>query len=306
MNREAYLLGFLKNIQNQNFKKIEIIIIDDHSKDNSIKIIEKYIKKDKRIILLKNKLQRGTFINRNIGVLVSKGKYIIFCDSDDIISKNILNICFKFAEKYNFEMISYKFFWNRIIYGNLITNKPIFKKESALYQFYRGNELNTFDYFIWNKLIKKTIYIRALNSLKNYFLSLFITMGEDFFFIYFLYKETNSFITLNKIGYYYIRNKQSITTSLMSNSKLLIKFRLLFIKFFFENTKNNKYEKDIINLIITRYFKSLGMLLGSSKFYYYKSFLDSNIINKYLNCKFINDENKLLIKKIKNKREKSY
>ncbi len=92
----------------------------------------------------------------------------------------------------------------------------------------------------------------------------------------------------------------------MTKSKLLISFKLLIIKIFFENTKNNKYEKDIINLLISEYFKYLDILLGSYNFYYYKSFFNSNIINNYLNCKFINDENKFFMRKIKNKIEKSY
>ena len=51
-------------------------MIDDYSKDNSINIIENFQKKDKRIILLKNKYNKGTFIARNLGIIYSRGKYI--------------------------------------------------------------------------------------------------------------------------------------------------------------------------------------------------------------------------------------
>ena len=54
-NRERYLFRFLRSIQHQNFKDIEIIFVDDCSKDNSIKKIEEFQKKDKRLILIKNK-----------------------------------------------------------------------------------------------------------------------------------------------------------------------------------------------------------------------------------------------------------
>lgn len=54
-----------------------MIFIDDFSNDNSIKTIENFQKKDKRIVLIKNKKNRGTFINRNLGVLKSKGEYLI-------------------------------------------------------------------------------------------------------------------------------------------------------------------------------------------------------------------------------------
>ena len=53
-NREKYIPKFLKTIQSQTFQHFEIILIDDCSKDNSINLIEEYINKDERIILIKN------------------------------------------------------------------------------------------------------------------------------------------------------------------------------------------------------------------------------------------------------------
>ena len=295
-NRQRYLLRCITNIQNQIFNEIEIIFVDDCSIDNSNKNIEEYIKKDKRIILLKNKINKGTFINRNIGVLYSKGKYIIFCDPDDILSKNILNICYKNAEKYNYELVRYMTSLN-LNKNNLelIENKPKNKKELKLYLFYRNNKLDFYEFNIWNKFIKKIVYIRALNSLNNYALNLYLTYGEDFFLNYFLYKEANSFIFLKKIGYYYIKNSISITENLFSKSYLLTKFRLFIFESFFKNTKNNKYEKDIINLLINRYFRDFKHLVNNPNYY---SFLNSNFINIYLKNKFINNENKYIFQKI--------
>lgn len=59
-------------------------MIDDCSKDNSIRIVESYKNKDNRIRLIKNKQNKGTFISRNIGIIYSKGKYLIVPDPDDI------------------------------------------------------------------------------------------------------------------------------------------------------------------------------------------------------------------------------
>ena len=107
-NRELFLIRFLRTIQCQNFQDIEIIFIDDYSSDNSIKIIEENKKDDERILLLKNKKNKGTFANRNLGALYAKGKYLIIPDPDDIIlNHNILTICYKLAEKYNYEIIRF-------------------------------------------------------------------------------------------------------------------------------------------------------------------------------------------------------
>jgi cellulose synthase/poly-beta-1,6-N-acetylglucosamine synthase-like glycosyltransferase len=83
-NRELLLIRLLRSIQYQIFQDIEIIFVDDYSSDNSIKIIEENKKDDERIILLKNKKNKGTFVNRNLGVLYAKGKYLIIPDPDDM------------------------------------------------------------------------------------------------------------------------------------------------------------------------------------------------------------------------------
>jgi cellulose synthase/poly-beta-1,6-N-acetylglucosamine synthase-like glycosyltransferase len=59
-NKQNYILRFLRSIQNQNFEKIEIILIDDFSEDNTINIIENLQKEDRRIRLLKNRKNKGT------------------------------------------------------------------------------------------------------------------------------------------------------------------------------------------------------------------------------------------------------
>ena len=66
----------------------EIIFIDDYSIDNSFKIINEYSQKDLRIKIIKNKINRGTLYSRIQGALKSKGEYIIFIDSDDIVLKD--------------------------------------------------------------------------------------------------------------------------------------------------------------------------------------------------------------------------
>ena len=89
-NREKYISRFLKIIQSQTFFNIEIILIDDFSQDNSIKLIEECQVNDERILLIKNNIK---FASRNIGALYSNSKYIILPDPDDILGKNIINQC---------------------------------------------------------------------------------------------------------------------------------------------------------------------------------------------------------------------
>ena len=75
--------------------------------------------KNKRIILIKNKKNWGTFVARNLGVLVSKSKYVIIPDPDDILSRNIIRICLKYGEKYNYDIIKFNSYIGN---GKLINN----------------------------------------------------------------------------------------------------------------------------------------------------------------------------------------
>ena len=81
-NVENYLIRCLDSLVNQTLKEIEIICINDGSKDNSLNILEEYAKKDSRIIIL-NQENAGLSAARNAGMEIAKGEYIGFVDSDD-------------------------------------------------------------------------------------------------------------------------------------------------------------------------------------------------------------------------------
>ena len=222
-NREKYIQKFLNIIQSQNFLCIEIIFIDDCSKDNSIKLIEEYKKKDERILLIKNNFNKGTFISRNIGVLYSNSKYIIIPDPDDILNKNIISICFKYSEKYNYDMIRFNIYKinEKKAYNVYDQNKEkisISQPELSSYMFYGNNELYIIDYYIHNKFIKKELYMKALNSLNNLYLNMYITLWEDTIISFIIYRNAKSFCSLKKIGYFYIKNSQSITKNMFKIS----------------------------------------------------------------------------------------
>jgi len=127
-NNEKFLMKFLKNLQYQNLKDIEIILVDDFSKDNSTKIIKQFQRKDKRIFLIKNRKNKGTFIARNIGVLFSKGKYINIPDSDDILSKDILKNSYRLAKRFNYDIIRFNIVSKngKIKFGSFVNIKRLF------------------------------------------------------------------------------------------------------------------------------------------------------------------------------------
>lgn len=82
-NAEASIKSTIDSIINQTYKKIEVLVVDDGSKDSTSEIVESY--KDDRIKLIK-KENGGVSSARNLGIKKSKGDYVAFCDSDDVWS----------------------------------------------------------------------------------------------------------------------------------------------------------------------------------------------------------------------------
>ena len=292
-NREKYILRFLRSIQNQNFYEIEIIFVDDFSSDNSVKLIEKYQKEDKRIILLKHKKNKGTLISRNEGVFFSKSKYIILPDPDDMLSKDILIRCYQIAYKNNYDMIRFNLYLgnNKIFIDSIVDNLeegPIHQPKLSRYLFYGKGILQQIDFNVSNKFLRRITYIKAISSLNNYYLNLYMISHEDGLINFLLYRTAKSFYFLKKIGYYYIHNDQSITLNFRKNHDEEIRFIFIILIFVFENTKNNKDEKDMANCLFERLcmeykdflLESLNLL--TKDFHYF-----IHIINQYLECKFI-------------------
>lgn len=84
-NREKYLAEAIESVLASDYPAIELIIADDCSADNSMTIAEAYAKNDKRIHIIKNKVNLGQFENRNHAVAFAKGTYLKYVDSDDKI-----------------------------------------------------------------------------------------------------------------------------------------------------------------------------------------------------------------------------
>ncbi len=107
-NSERYLRKCLKSIVNQTYKDFEVVIVDDGSTDSSPEILDEFASKDTRIKVYHFK-NRGVTKARQIGVLLSRGEYILFVDSDDTINLELLSMIKKTIDNFpNVEMIRFK------------------------------------------------------------------------------------------------------------------------------------------------------------------------------------------------------
>ena len=304
-NKEKYIIRFLRSIQNQFFDEIEIILVDDCSKDNSINEIQNLQKKDERIILIRHTNNRGTLITRNEGSMISRGKYLIFGDPDDLFLMDIFNFCFNFAEKNDLDMIRYNIYnGNNTINLDFIVNKldsrSICQPELSLYLFYGLGELREIDYFIWNKFIKKDIFFLALKKIDKFYLNQYMIDCEDGLINFMLHRTANSYYFTKKIGYYYMLTNDSITYNNKENFTKRIRSNFLYFKFIFQYTQNDEKDKKIAEYIFFTIYENfqphicdiLKVVKNDIKFY-------QEIINLYLNCEYISKEKKYILKELK-------
>lgn len=218
-NKEKYLNSFISSIQSQDLKDFEIIFVDDCSKDNSIKIINEFKSKDKRIKLIKNKENKGALNSRYKGALYSKGEYILFVDSDDIILKNGIMKAYNHIKKYNLDMVEFHSIFDNIT--NAYINRCHYKFKDVIYQpilshvyYYNKNTVDEQNTALWNKLIKKNIALKALYNIGEQYLNKEIVIENDVIILFSLLRNSNSFQYIDELGYYYfIQNNDSITNT---------------------------------------------------------------------------------------------
>ena len=104
-NVEKYIGKCLESIMAQKYENYEVIIVNDGSTDNSVDVVKEYLT-DKRFKLY-NKDNSGVSATRNYGIGKVTGDYIIFVDSDDYITKDLLYNINKVLVKHNYDIVKY-------------------------------------------------------------------------------------------------------------------------------------------------------------------------------------------------------
>ena len=147
-NVEGYIEKCLETLVSQTLEDIEIILVNDGSKDNSIEIVNKFLKMYPEKLVYLEKENGGLSDARNYAINYAKGEYIAFLDSDDYIEKDMYEEMYELAKKENSDMVECNFYWE---YPNKI-------KEDIGVTYNGKNEmLEKIRVVAWNKLIKREI-----------------------------------------------------------------------------------------------------------------------------------------------------
>lgn len=256
-NTEKYLREALDSIVNQTLKEIEIITINDGSTDSSLDVLNEYAKKDNRIIVYSQENQ-GQAIARNFGIEKSKGKYIYFFDSDDILLPTALEETYNKCEKDNLDLC---FFDADIFYDgdNLHLCYDYLRCSLLEDKIYKGIDIlqvllsiGKFRVAPWLYLIKKSFLIEINLHYER-------TTHEDELFSSLLYLQANKVGFVPKVFFMRRIRESSVVTSLFSDKNLKAYFFIVDNLMKYSNGKDpiiksvvNYLCKNIINNAVYR------------------------------------------------------
>lgn len=296
-NSSKYLRETLDSIKNQNYKNWECIIVDDESTDNSVEIINIFLIEDKRFKLFERPsyMIKGGNSCRNYGFENSKGEFINWFDSDDVMLENFISDKMNVFNKETEIVISSGYFVNEFL-----ENKKVMKlfQTDNLYE----------SYFLWKlRIITNSVLFRRTFLPKNELFLPFLKKGQEFdlftrIFIglkpfqyiilerqLFLYRSSRNSISNNNKDYVY-ENKESEVYTTLNNLSLAISiknkvvvssaFRLLIN--LFQKAIIHSHEKNIYDI-----FNGLKINIGRSNNFLILILKLIIIISKYLDISFL-------------------
>ena len=262
-NKENYLAKVIENLQNQTLKDIEIVALNDCSNDSSLEILNNLSKNDQRIKIINNDKNHGLLYSRAMGILNCSGEYLMNLDPDDEIKgEDSLEYLYKQSKYLDLDIISFNALdkkSNSII--KCIGKNIMYKQPDLFYSlFNRKNVIR--EYAIWNKLIKKEIYLSAYEDFKDEIYNGKWNYFEDDIWNILVNRHAKSRLCINKVIYIYNYNKDS----LMNQKSRTIEFKNLIYRHemyekLFSLKKDEKYLLAEYYFLIKRFISLQRYLL---------------------------------------------
>ncbi len=156
---EKYINRCINSIQEQEYKNLQIILVDDGSPDKCPAICDDYAQQDRRITVI-HKSNGGLSDARNTGIEASKGEYIAFVDSDDYVDKKYISHLYRLIKKYSADISVCKY--SKVLEGshkyrmNPETNETLLTNIEAMKDLFTYKEYSPVQ--AWNKLYKASIF----------------------------------------------------------------------------------------------------------------------------------------------------
>lgn len=199
-NTEEYLPKCLDSIVNQTYSNLQVVIIDDGSKDASLSIAQKYAKQYPCIEVYHQENQ-GVASTRNNLLDKVKGDYVLFVDSDDWCELDMVDFLINKAIANDADIVTCSVVKNDEPFVSNIFLEEIWDQGKTVLEFLRHKIFNG---SLWNKLIKTSL-------LHNLRFHCGIFYGEDALFLWEVLQNVNCIVVTNKVLYHYRMNNSSLS-----------------------------------------------------------------------------------------------
>ena len=272
-NVEKYLERCVSSLTNQTLEDIQIILVDDSSKDSSLEICNKIAKQDNRITVI-HKVNEGAGKARNTALQVAEGEYIGFVDSDDFVEADMFQTLYDKAKKYDSDLVMSGVLF---VDGNMFSEKGecvekiYFDKDTHFETDEQLKELrmgiigskpddaddSKYGMSIWKNLFRHDI-IKQNNLV---FQSEREMLSEDALFMVDFISCINKATGINRAFYNYCRNDESISKTYKKDrfEKSLV----------FVNEVEKRFKKDIepatYQIYISRFWQAMCRVLCSQE-----------------------------------------
>ena len=302
-NCEKTIESAIHSVQYQNMTQIEINLVNDFSTDNTLKLVENIQKLDHRIRIINNHKNMGTLYSRSLGVLISRGEYIFNLDNDDLYFDNdLIDFIFCKAKTQNLDIVhfraiiihNYTAVIERMsdIFTILYPNEFYLEQpELSLWMIKYKDRYVVHNNMIWDKCIRTLIYKKAINLMRFNRYSKFVSWAEDTSINFIITNLANNFKYFDKYGIVHYKGRNTASNTQSINNKIF--GEIFFFDILLHFSKNNT---EVKNHMIGQVF----YIYKRYKFYSFNN--DTNciylksVLNKIINCKYLN---KLNIRKIK-------
>ena len=210
-NCEKYIEKLLDSVINQTYKNLEIIIVNDGSKDDTLNICKKYSSRDKRIKIISQK-NAGVSCARNKGIDKVTGKYIYFCDSDDYLELDTIEKMVDIYRQYDVELVVAGYFSEVETGNSLVSFDKIFNYDKC---YSSRDELKKDFVLLWDKHLLYNIWnklylTKIIKDNKIYYPN--YNWGEDIQFNRDYLLHISKLYNMSDCFYHYIRARKGSAT----------------------------------------------------------------------------------------------
>ena len=311
-NKRAEFMKSLRSIQNQSFKNIEIIVLDDNSTDGIDELLEPLFNSEPRMRIFKHLKNMGVWRSRLDGFLYSRGKYILHFDSGDLYADNyVLEDSYDLVSKYNLDSVRFSFSKTRENFDEYkfqtFDNIKVYPKKH-LEIIYGRPDYNIYEFgygTIWNRLFRANTFVKGLNLVDEYILNAYKNLWEDMWWNDLIDRVSFSNLIINRLGYIYLYTHQGAGEPKIRDSYKRNKTIREFILFWFfdyqllPKTDNKKIIIDKLENYNKKdhLFCRIPMRLDflNEKFYIYE-----RLLTLLYNDPFVSEEDKIFVKDLYN------